>query len=61
VTGNGIGKLVFTILFAVTEAERNRTRERITYMKRNQKRRVRYLGGKAPFGCGFKSVCSPWM
>jgi DNA invertase Pin-like site-specific DNA recombinase len=50
VTGNGISKLVFTILSAVAEAERDRTRERITDVKRDQKRRGRYLGGKAPFG-----------
>src|SRR5271166_1888927 len=50
VTGNGISKLVFTILSAVAEAERDRTRERITDVKRDQKQRGRYLGGKAPFG-----------
>ena len=35
VTGNGISKLVFTILSAVAEAERDRTRERITDVKRD--------------------------
>jgi DNA invertase Pin-like site-specific DNA recombinase len=50
VTSNGISKLVFTILSAVTEAERDRTRERITGVKRDQKRRGRYLGSEAPFG-----------
>ena len=30
VTGNGIAKLVFTILSAVAEAERDRIRERIS-------------------------------
>jgi putative DNA-invertase from lambdoid prophage Rac len=50
VTGNGISKLVFTILSAVAEAERDRTRERITDVKRDQKQRGTYLGGKAPFG-----------
>jgi putative DNA-invertase from lambdoid prophage Rac len=49
VTGNGISKLVFTILSAVAEAERERTRERIVDVKR-ERRRGRYLGGKAPFG-----------
>jgi DNA invertase Pin-like site-specific DNA recombinase len=34
VTGNGISKLVFTILSAVAEAERDRIRERITQVKR---------------------------
>ena len=50
VTGNGISKLVFTILSAVAEAERDRIRERITEVKRDQKARNRYLGGTVPFG-----------
>ena len=50
VTGNGVSKLVFTILSAVAEAERDRTRERISDVKRDQHRRGRYLGGKVPFG-----------
>jgi putative DNA-invertase from lambdoid prophage Rac len=50
VTGNGISKLVFTILSAVAEAERDRTRERITEVKRDQRTRGRYLGGSVPFG-----------
>ncbi|EIM27207.1 recombinase family protein [Microvirga lotononidis] len=50
VTGNGISKLVFTILSAVAEAERDRIRERITDVKKDQKQRGRYLGGKVPFG-----------
>jgi DNA invertase Pin-like site-specific DNA recombinase len=49
-TGNGVSKLVFTILSAVAEAERDRTRERITEVKRDQRRRGRFLGGAAPFG-----------
>ena len=49
-TGNGVSKLVFTILSAVAEAERDRTRERITDVKRDQKSRGRYLGGAVPFG-----------
>lgn len=36
-TGNGVSKLIFTILSAVAEAERERTRGR-------------YLGGILPFG-----------
>src|ERR1700759_5092326 len=47
-TGNGVSKLVFTILSAVAEAERDRTRERITEVKRDQRQRGRYLGGKVP-------------
>lgn len=50
VTGNGIAKLVFTILSAVAEAERDRIRERISTVKADQKGRGRYLGGKRPFG-----------
>src|SRR3978361_325093 len=50
VTGNGISKLVFTILSAVAEAERDRIRERITDVKRAQRTRGRYLGGSVPFG-----------
>ena len=49
-TGNGVSKLVFTILSAVAEAERDRTRERITEVKRDQRQRGRYLGGTVPFG-----------
>lgn len=50
VTGNGISKLVFTILSAVAEAERDRIRERVSQVKQDQKSRGRYLGGKVPFG-----------
>jgi DNA invertase Pin-like site-specific DNA recombinase len=50
VTGNGISKLVFTILSAVAEAERDRIRERISVVKADQKARGAYLGGKMPFG-----------
>lgn len=50
VTGNGISKLVFTILSAVAEAERDRTRERIRDVKRDQRARGRFLGGAIPFG-----------
>jgi putative DNA-invertase from lambdoid prophage Rac len=49
-TTNGVSKLVFTILSAVAEAERDRTRERITEVKRDQQQRGRYLGGLVPFG-----------
>jgi putative DNA-invertase from lambdoid prophage Rac len=50
VTNNGISKLVFTILSAVAEAERDRIRERISTVKADQKARGRYLGGKVPYG-----------
>jgi DNA invertase Pin-like site-specific DNA recombinase len=49
-TGNGVSKLVFTILSAVAEAERDRIRERVSETKRDQRERNRYLGGTAPFG-----------
>ncbi len=49
-TGNGVSKLVFTILSAVAEAERDRTRERIAEVKRDQRQRGRYLGGAVPWG-----------
>jgi putative DNA-invertase from lambdoid prophage Rac len=50
VSGNGISRLVLTILAAVAEAERDRIRERVTTVKRDQHARGRYLGGKVPFG-----------
>jgi len=50
VTGNGIAKLVFTILSAVAEAERDRIRERIADVKKDQRDRGRFLGGSVPFG-----------
>ncbi len=50
VCGNGISKLVFTILSAVAEAERDRIRERIATVKADQRQRGRYLGGVVPFG-----------
>lgn len=50
VTGNGVAKLVFTILSAVAEAERDRIRERIATVKADQRARGRYLGGAVPFG-----------
>jgi putative DNA-invertase from lambdoid prophage Rac len=49
-TGNGVSKLVFTILSAVAEAERGRTRERVAEVKRDQRQRGRYLGGAVPWG-----------
>ncbi|GJE43779.1 recombinase family protein [Methylobacterium soli] len=55
VTGNGISKLVFTILSAVAEAERDRIRERIAVVKGDQKERGRYLGGTIPFGFAVQS------
>lgn len=50
VATNGLSKLFFTILSAVAEAERDRIRERVTDVKRDQRVRGRYLGGTIPFG-----------
>jgi putative DNA-invertase from lambdoid prophage Rac len=47
VTGNGVSKLVFTILSAVAEAERDRIRERIRDVKADQRKRQRYLGASS--------------
>ncbi len=48
--GNGIGSMVFTILAAVAQFERERLAERITEAKADQRRQGRYLGGTVPFG-----------
>jgi putative DNA-invertase from lambdoid prophage Rac len=45
VSSNGISKLVFTILSAVAEAERDRIRERVTEVNRHQRNLNRHLGG----------------
>lgn len=50
VTGNGISRLVFTILSAVAESERDRIRSRVTETKADQRKRGRHLGGHRPFG-----------
>jgi putative DNA-invertase from lambdoid prophage Rac len=55
VSGNGISKLVFTILSAVAEAERDRIRERVAEV--NQRKLNRHLGGSVPFG--FRKVETP--
>jgi putative DNA-invertase from lambdoid prophage Rac len=47
---NGHGKLFMTIVAAFAEAERDRIRERITDVKRDQREQSRFLGGKRPFG-----------
>src|SRR3954468_14827053 len=51
-TTNGVSKLIFTILSAVAEAERDRTRERVADVKRDQRARGRFLGGTVPFDAG---------
>src|SRR5215217_127358 len=50
VCGNGISKLVFTILSAVAENERERIRERIRDVKRHLAAQGIYTGGKRQFG-----------
>lgn len=50
VTGDGISKLVFTILSAVAEADRDRVGERIRDVKDDQPAGERFLRGVIPFG-----------
>ena len=50
VTGDGLAKMMFTILSAVAEAEQDRIRDRIADVKADQKSRGLYLGGSVPFG-----------
>jgi hypothetical protein len=54
--GNGVFKLVFTILSAEVEAERERTKERIAEVKADQRKRGRYLGGKVPWAARLRSL-----
>jgi putative DNA-invertase from lambdoid prophage Rac len=50
VTGNGISKLVFTILSAVAEVERDRTRERVLDIIADKRKRGVHVGGQRPTG-----------
>ena len=50
VCGKGISKLVFTILSAVAENERDRIRERVRDAKRHRAEQRLYNGGKRQFG-----------
>lgn len=50
ISGNGLSKLFLTIAAAFAEAERDRIRERVAQVKRDQRRRGRYLGGWVPYG-----------
>lgn len=50
VIGNGVSKMVFTILAAVAEGERDRLRERIRDAKRHLAAQGIYGGGKRQFG-----------
>ncbi len=47
---NGLSKLLLTISAAFAEAERDKIRERVQTVKRDQRARGAYLGGKVPFG-----------
>ena len=46
----GLSKLFLTIAAAFAEAERDRIRERVAQVKRDQRQRGRYLGGRVPYG-----------
>ena len=50
VIANGMSKMVFTILAAVAEGERDRIRERIRDARRHLTSQGIYNGGKRPFG-----------
>jgi DNA invertase Pin-like site-specific DNA recombinase len=50
ISGNGLSKLFLTIAAAFAEAERDRIRERVSQVKKDQRGRGRYLGGKVPYG-----------
>ena len=50
VVANGVSKMVFTILAAVAEGERDRIRERIRDARRHLTSQGIYNGGKRPFG-----------
>jgi DNA invertase Pin-like site-specific DNA recombinase len=49
-TGNGVAKLVFQILAAVAEAERERISERVLEVKARQRQDGQFVGGRVPFG-----------
>ncbi len=49
-TGNGVAKLVFQILAAVAEAERERISERVLEVKTRQREDGQFIGGRVPFG-----------
>jgi putative DNA-invertase from lambdoid prophage Rac len=50
VTGNGVGKLVFSILAAVAEMERGRISERVRSVKQHLRDGGYFTGGKKPRG-----------
>lgn len=50
VTGDGVGKLIYTILAAVADFERSRIAERIRDVKMAHSDEGRYMGGDVPWG-----------
>jgi putative DNA-invertase from lambdoid prophage Rac len=50
ITGNGMGRAFMTIAATFAELERDHIQERIRTVKRDQRQRGRYLGGKVPYG-----------
>lgn len=50
VTGNGVAKLVFSILAAVAEMERSRLSERVRSVKQHLTKQGRFTGGKIATG-----------
>lgn len=50
VTGTGVASLVFSILAAVAQFERERIAERITESRARLREGGRYVGGRVPFG-----------
>jgi len=50
VNNSGIGKFFFTVIAAFAELERDKTAERISEVKADQRKMGKYLGGKKPFG-----------
>ena len=50
VTGTGVASLVFSILAAVAQFERERIAERITESRARLRESGRYVGGRIPFG-----------
>jgi DNA invertase Pin-like site-specific DNA recombinase len=50
VSGNGLSKLMLTMLAAFAEFERDRIGERIRDVKRHQRQAGKYLGGEVRFG-----------
>ena len=50
VTGNGVGKLFFSILAVMAEVERDRIRERTEAGRRGKRARRGFMGGAVPIG-----------